>query len=198
MRGFWGLMGAYWFSERWKEAWGLAAIIVVLTALSAMASVWFAEASGDLISAIAFLHHPQNPSNLRALLSSAATLVAIVVLKEIGFIAVRHYFSTTLHRKWRAWLDERFNSAILDCNHTHFHLQNGAAEGTPSTTAVPDTLGGAGVQFAPKDLEYAAEMLGELTYNDALRTQVIAGQRRRLADFSDDRIRKELERLTLS
>jgi glycosyltransferase involved in cell wall biosynthesis len=66
-----------------------------------------------------------------------------------------------------------------------------------STTAVPDTLGGAGVQFAPKDLEHAAEVLGELTYNEELRTQVIAGQRRRLADFSDDRIRKELERLTL-
>jgi glycosyltransferase involved in cell wall biosynthesis len=64
------------------------------------------------------------------------------------------------------------------------------------TTAVPDTLGGAGVQFAPKDLEYAAELLGELTYNDELRTQVIAGQRRRLADFGDHRIRKELERLT--
>jgi glycosyltransferase involved in cell wall biosynthesis len=67
-----------------------------------------------------------------------------------------------------------------------------------STTAVPDTLGGAGVQFAPKDLEHAAEMLGELTYNEELRTQVITGQRKRLADFSDDRIRKELERLTLS
>jgi glycosyltransferase involved in cell wall biosynthesis len=65
-----------------------------------------------------------------------------------------------------------------------------------STTAVPDTLGGAGVQFAPKDLEYAAELLGELAFNDTLRTEVIAGQRRRLADFSDDRIRKELERLT--
>jgi L-malate glycosyltransferase len=65
-----------------------------------------------------------------------------------------------------------------------------------STTAVPDTLGGAGVQFAPKDLEYAAELLGELAFNDRLRTQVIAGQRRRLADFGDDRIRKELERLT--
>ena len=47
-----------------------------------------------------------------------------------------------------------------------------------SAAAVPDTLGGAGVQFAPKDLEYAAELLGELTYNDTLRTQVIAGQRR--------------------
>ena len=37
---------------------------------------------------------------------------------------------------------------------------------------------------------------GELAYNDTLRTQVIAGQRARLADFGDDRIRKELERLT--
>jgi glycosyltransferase involved in cell wall biosynthesis len=67
-----------------------------------------------------------------------------------------------------------------------------------SAAAVPDTLGGAGVQFAPKDLEYAAELLGELAYNDSLRRQVIAGQRTRLADFGDDRIRKELERLTLS
>ena len=65
-----------------------------------------------------------------------------------------------------------------------------------SATAVPDTLGGAGVQFAPKDLEFAAELLGELAFNDTLRTQVIAGQRKRLADFGDDRIRKELERLT--
>ena len=47
-----------------------------------------------------------------------------------------------------------------------------------SAAAVPDTLGGAGVQFAPKDLEYAAEILGELTFNQTLRTQVIAGQRR--------------------
>jgi glycosyltransferase involved in cell wall biosynthesis len=65
-----------------------------------------------------------------------------------------------------------------------------------SAAAVPDTLGGAGVQFAPKDLEHAAELLGELAYNDTLRAQVIAGQRRRLADFGDDRIRRELERLT--
>ena len=64
------------------------------------------------------------------------------------------------------------------------------------STAVPDTLGGAGLQFTPKDLEYAAEVLGELTYNDSLRTSVIAGQRQRLADFGDARIRRELERLT--
>ncbi len=59
-------------------------------------------------------------------------------------------------------------------------------------TAVPDTLGGAGISFTPKDLEHAAELLGELTFNQSLRTAVIEGQRRRLLDFGDDRIRQAL------
>ena len=61
-----------------------------------------------------------------------------------------------------------------------------------SAAAVPDTLGGAGVQFAPKDLEYAAELLGALAFDDDLRARIIAGQRRRLADFSDGRITSDL------
>src|SRR5256886_13671690 len=56
-----------------------------------------------------------------------------------------------------------------------------------SAAAVPDTLGGAGMQFAPKNLELAAELLGELTFNDHLRADVLAGQRRRVADFGDAR-----------
>ena len=63
-----------------------------------------------------------------------------------------------------------------------------------AAAAVPDTLGGAGVQFAPKDLEYAAELLGALAFDDDLRAGVIAGQRRRLADFGDARITRELDR----
>ena len=61
-----------------------------------------------------------------------------------------------------------------------------------SAAAVPETLGGAGVQFAPKDMEYAAELLGSLAFDDDLRRSVIAGQRKRLADFSDERIEREL------
>lgn len=61
-----------------------------------------------------------------------------------------------------------------------------------SAAAVPDTLGGAGVQFSPKDLEFAAELLGELAFNDDLRARVIAGQRRRLQDFGDARVSDEL------
>lgn len=64
-----------------------------------------------------------------------------------------------------------------------------------ASTAVPDTLGGAGVLFEPKDLEHAAELLGELAYNEPLRARVIAGQRRRLEDFGDARITRELDRL---
>ena len=61
-----------------------------------------------------------------------------------------------------------------------------------AAAAVPDTLGGAGVQFAPKDLEQAAELAGALAFDDDLRRQVIAGQRRRLQDFGDARIVREL------
>ncbi len=61
-----------------------------------------------------------------------------------------------------------------------------------ASTAVPDTLGGAGVQFHPKDLELAAELLGELAYDETLRARVIVGQRKRLQDFGDGRIREIL------
>jgi glycosyltransferase involved in cell wall biosynthesis len=64
-----------------------------------------------------------------------------------------------------------------------------------ASTAVPDTLGGAGVTFAPKDLEHAAELLGTLAFDDDLRARVIAGQRRRLADFGDDRLVGQLDEL---
>lgn len=62
-----------------------------------------------------------------------------------------------------------------------------------SAAAVPETLGGAGVQFSEKDMEYAAELLGVLTFDDDVRARVIAGQRRRLADFNDAGIQRELE-----
>ena len=58
--------------------------------------------------------------------------------------------------------------------------------------AVPETLGGAGLCFAPKDLEHAAELLGNLVYDEPLRRQIVAGQRRRVADFGRDRLEAKL------
>jgi glycosyltransferase involved in cell wall biosynthesis len=66
--------------------------------------------------------------------------------------------------------------------------------------AVAETLGGAGVLFEPKDLELAAEMLGLLVYDRSIRERVLAGQRKRLQDFSpaaiDRRLGEVLGRIT--
>ena len=59
--------------------------------------------------------------------------------------------------------------------------------------AVPETLGGAGMLFSPKDLEHAAELMGMLVYDRSVRQAVILGQRRRLRDFSPQRIAERLE-----
>ena len=65
-----------------------------------------------------------------------------------------------------------------------------------AAAAVPETLGGAGVSFAPKDLEYASELLAGLIYDGAFRQGVIAGQRERRRSFAPaavvPRIRREL------
>jgi glycosyltransferase involved in cell wall biosynthesis len=58
--------------------------------------------------------------------------------------------------------------------------------------AVPETLGGAGVLFSPKDLELAAETMGMLVYDRQMRQAVLAGQRRRLRDFGPEPIERRL------
>lgn len=58
--------------------------------------------------------------------------------------------------------------------------------------AVPETLGGAGVCFTPKDLEVAAEWLGALVYDQPLREAIVAGQRRRLEAFARPRLESQL------
>ena len=63
-----------------------------------------------------------------------------------------------------------------------------------SAGAVPETLGGAGLLFAPKDLEVAAEMLGMLVYDRPLRARVLEGQRRRLEAFAPAAVEARLDR----
>jgi len=52
------------------------------------------------------------------------------------------------------------------------------------TTAVPDTLGGAGLQFAKKRVAEVAELAHALATDDRLRRPVLEGQRRRLSAFA--------------
>lgn len=140
MQGFWGLMRAYWFSESWREAWTLTVVIALFTAAASKTSVWLAEASGELVNSIAYFHDPGNVSPLSSILSNAGTLVLLVLLKDAGITGVRHLFSTTLHRKWRRWLNARFNQALLDDNHSHYHVQHGARDPDGQPLPPPDNI----------------------------------------------------------
>jgi glycosyltransferase involved in cell wall biosynthesis len=61
-----------------------------------------------------------------------------------------------------------------------------------SATAVPHTLGGAGVQFAEKCLPEVAELGHALATDHALRREVLRGQSRRLAAFAPEAVESAL------
>jgi glycosyltransferase involved in cell wall biosynthesis len=61
------------------------------------------------------------------------------------------------------------------------------------STAVAETLGGAGVCWSPKDLEFAAELLGQLAFDPAMRAKIVDRQRRRLEHFSEARVKELLK-----
>jgi glycosyltransferase involved in cell wall biosynthesis len=61
-----------------------------------------------------------------------------------------------------------------------------------AATAVPHTLGGAGVQFTEKRLPEVAEVAHGLVTDEVLRSAVLAGQGRRLAAFSPPAVEQAL------
>lgn len=61
--------------------------------------------------------------------------------------------------------------------------------------AVPETLGGAGLMITAKDYEPAAELLGQVIYDESLRARLIERQRARLSHFSVDRVERGLRAL---
>jgi glycosyltransferase involved in cell wall biosynthesis len=61
-----------------------------------------------------------------------------------------------------------------------------------AAAAVPETLGGAGLLFSPKDLEFASELLGSVVYDGDVRRTVLAGQRKRLEAFTPARFEAQL------
>lgn len=139
MRSFWGLMRAYWLSDRWKEAWLLTVAIMAFTIVDSKLIVWLGLAAAEVVSAIAYFHSEHNANPLEHLALAIGWLGLLTITKDVAILGVRHILSATLHRKWRGWLDGRFNDALLDQNHTHFHLQHyGQKDGL--TMPPPDNI----------------------------------------------------------
>jgi vitamin B12/bleomycin/antimicrobial peptide transport system ATP-binding/permease protein len=109
---FWGLVSAYWLSERWREAWTLTVVVLAITALLGKAAVWTATASADFIASLAEFNRPDVADPARVILLSAMAFFGISLSRSAG-MAVRHLVSTTLHRRSRQWLIARFDAEIL-------------------------------------------------------------------------------------
>jgi glycosyltransferase involved in cell wall biosynthesis len=62
-----------------------------------------------------------------------------------------------------------------------------------ASTAVPDTLGGAGILFHHKDFEALAELVDLLVHDHSLRRRVIARQTRRVKEFLEPQVRRRFE-----
>ena len=120
---FWGLVTAYWVSDRWREAWALSAVVLGITAVISKAAVWTATASADFIASLAEFNRADAVDPGRIILLSATAYFGISVARSAG-LAVRHLVSTTLHRRSRAWLVARFDAEILSDQRIAFDLMS--------------------------------------------------------------------------
>jgi len=137
---FWGLVTAYWRSERWLEAWSLTLAVLATTTLLSKASVWTATASGDFIAALAGYHAPDVGVDPTALLITSALAFFAIHVSRAGGVAIRHLISTTLHRRARAWLVERFNGEILANQRIAFDLMSDRGADGADRTRLPDAI----------------------------------------------------------
>jgi ABC-type uncharacterized transport system fused permease/ATPase subunit len=140
LQRFWGLVAAYWRSERWVEAWTLLIAVLAMTTLLSKASVWAATASGDFIGSIAGYHAPEPGVDPAALLWTSAVAFFAIHFGRAAGIAFRHLLSTTLHRRARAWLVGRYDAAILADERIAFDLLSDRADDGAALPRLPDAI----------------------------------------------------------
>lgn len=139
LSGFWGLLFAYWTSERWREAWLLTVVVLAMTTLLSKASVWVAIASADFLASLVNFHSPEAGADPgRTVLLAAAAYLAIFLGRSTG-VALRHYISATLHRRARGWLVGKFNDAILADERVALDLMSDRSE-AGGTSRMPDAI----------------------------------------------------------
>lgn len=136
---FWGLLSAYWVSERWREAWLLSAVVIGLTTLLSKASVWTATASADFLASLTNFHTGELGARpVHVVLLAALAFFAIFLGRTAG-VALRHFISATLHRRARGWLVGQFDSSVLANERIAFDLMSDRTE-VGGVSRLPDAI----------------------------------------------------------
>ncbi len=140
LQSTWGLLTGYWRSERWREAWLLTVLILMLTTLLSKAAVWAATASADFIAALAGAGDAAVIDGAGPALGAATLAFFAIHVGRAGGVALRHLLSATLHRRARAWLVGRFNDAILADDRIALDLMSDREIAAAGATRLPDAI----------------------------------------------------------
>ena len=139
LTGFWGLLTAYWLSERWREAWLLTAVVIAMTTLLSKSSVWVALASADFLAALTGFHDlGADVDPVATLFLAAGAYLGIVFARTAG-VALRHLVSASLHRSARRWLVAQYNAAILQDERVAYDLMSDRS-GSNVSSRLPDAI----------------------------------------------------------
>ena len=125
MQTFWGLLSAYWKSDQRRVAWVMTIIIAGITWFVAKVGIWIAESAGAFENAKATYQTPGNLDPFHRFYTAGIMLVAMISLNVVS-VATRHFFSQTLHRRWRMWLNQQFTDATLNDKHVILNIQSNA------------------------------------------------------------------------
>lgn len=156
----------------------------------------------DVIRAFSCYHHCIN-SNSRLYLVGASWVDRyddrLRWLVDASGLTERVHFTGRVSNQDLAWYYRSADLFLSMSRHEGFGvpLVECMAFGVPvlalKSSAVPFTLGGAGIVFSPVRYPEVAELMELVRTDAALRDRVVSGQQRRLEHFEPESIRKQLQ-----
>lgn len=130
-----GVLGSYWTSEKWADAWASTAGIAAVSTLNAQNTVWVAEAAAQFINSVATISTNDDPT--MAVLKSGGTLAGYVTLQILcGWASMKG--SMELSRKMSGWMTGKFTEAVFAQHDTVQRLTHNREKDSTEPDAMPD------------------------------------------------------------
>lgn len=104
----WALIKPYWYSEEIWIAWGLLLIIIILSILSVIISIWFNSWNNNFYNALQKFDNKEFwHLNMQFFLIAALMIILSIY---------RYYFTNILTIRWRRWLTNIYLNLWLSSN----------------------------------------------------------------------------------
>lgn len=130
-----GVLGSYWTSEKWAEAWTTTAGIAAVSTLNAQNTVWVAEAAAQFINSVATLSTADDAT--MTILKNGGALAGHVGLQILcGWASMKG--SMELSRKMSGWMTGKFTEAVFAQHDTVQRLTHNREKGSTEPDAMPD------------------------------------------------------------